>query len=46
VHVHDAYQQWNTGAQNMISGLEGMATFLGEVVREHQDLDSRLAGGF
>lgn len=42
----DAYQQWTSGAQDMISGLEGMATFLNDVMREHQDLDTRLAGGF
>lgn len=41
----ESYQQWSTGAQNMISGLEGMAGFLGDVVREYQDLDNRLAGG-
>ncbi|MEV0701961.1 WXG100 family type VII secretion target [Saccharopolyspora sp. NPDC050389] len=40
----ESYQQWTTGAQNMLSGLEGMAGFLGDVVREHQDLDTRLAG--
>ncbi|MGW5445341.1 WXG100 family type VII secretion target [Streptomyces asiaticus] len=41
----DSYQQWTTGTQNMIQGLEGMATFLGDVVRGHQELDQRLAGG-
>lgn len=41
----DSYQQWSTGAQNMIDGLEGMSTFLNDVVREYQDLDNRLAGG-
>jgi WXG100 family type VII secretion target len=41
----ESYQQWTTGAQNMLQGLEGMATFLGDVVRAHQELDARLAGG-
>ncbi|MCX5065611.1 WXG100 family type VII secretion target [Micromonospora lupini] len=41
----DSYQQWTTGAQNMIGGLEGMSSFLVGVVREHQELDARLAGG-
>ncbi|MFG1779622.1 WXG100 family type VII secretion target [Micromonospora sp. NPDC049051] len=41
----DSYQQWSTGAQNMIDGLEGMAAFLNDTIREYQDLDNRLAGG-
>lgn len=41
----DSYQQWTSGAQNMISGLEGMSTFLSNVVQQYQDLDNRLAGG-
>ncbi|MET8912509.1 WXG100 family type VII secretion target [Micromonospora sp. NPDC004551] len=41
----DSYQQWSTGAQNMIDGLEGMSTFLNEAVRQYQDLDNNLAGG-
>ncbi|MGK5629285.1 WXG100 family type VII secretion target [Streptomyces sp. URMC 123] len=41
----ESYQQWTTGTQNMIEGLEGMATYLRDVVREHQELDIRLAGG-
>ncbi|MFI8094023.1 WXG100 family type VII secretion target [Streptomyces sp. NPDC086080] len=41
----DSYQQWTTGATTMLQGLEGMAGFLNDVVREHQDLDLRLAGG-
>jgi WXG100 family type VII secretion target len=41
----ESYQQWTTGAQNMVEGLDGMATFLGDVVRGHQELDARLAGG-
>jgi len=42
---HEAYQQWTSGAQTMIQGLEGMAGFLGEVVSAHQELDGRLAQG-
>jgi uncharacterized protein YukE len=41
----DSYQQWTTGAQNMLTGLEGMGEFLNQVVREHQELDNKLAGG-
>ncbi|MFC4500194.1 MULTISPECIES: WXG100 family type VII secretion target [Streptomyces] len=41
----ESYQQWTTGAQNMIQGLEGMAGFLNNVVSGHQELDTRLAGG-
>jgi WXG100 family type VII secretion target len=41
----DSYQQWSTGAQNVIEGLDGMANFLTQVVQQHQDLDARLAGG-
>ncbi|MFF9090189.1 WXG100 family type VII secretion target [Streptomyces sp. NPDC014991] len=40
-----SYQQWTTGTHNMIQGLEGMAAFLNDVVRSHQELDARLAGG-
>ena len=42
---NDSYQQWSTGAQNMIDGLEGMSTYLGQVIQEYQELDNRLAGG-
>lgn len=41
----DSYHQWTTGAENMLQGLEGMSAYLGEVVRGHQELDARLAGG-
>ncbi|GAA3892845.1 hypothetical protein GCM10022243_67260 [Saccharothrix violaceirubra] len=41
----ESYQQWTSGAENMISGLEGMSGFLDDVAREYQDLDQRLAGG-
>ena len=33
------------GAQNVIAGLDGMSSYLNDVIREHQDLDSRLASG-
>jgi hypothetical protein len=29
----------------MLQGLEGMAAYLADVVRQHQELDARLAGG-
>ena len=38
----DSYQQWNTGATNMMEGLKGMETFLTQVVRQHGDLDTTL----
>ena len=41
----ESYTQWNTGAKNVVEGLEGMARYLSDVVREHQELDARLAGG-
>ncbi|MGW0432232.1 WXG100 family type VII secretion target [Micromonospora sp. NPDC003197] len=41
----ESYQQWSSGAQNMIDGLEGMAAFLNSAIQEYQDLDNRLAGG-
>jgi WXG100 family type VII secretion target len=41
----ESYQQWSSGAQNMLEGLEGMAGFLGEVVTRYQELDSSLAQG-
>jgi WXG100 family type VII secretion target len=42
---NESYQQWNSGATNVIEGLEGMSSYLNDVIREHQDLDSRLASG-
>jgi WXG100 family type VII secretion target len=41
----DSYQQWTTGARNMLEGLEGMAAFLDMVVSKHQELDADLASG-
>jgi WXG100 family type VII secretion target len=39
---HESYTQWNTGATNVINGLEGMSTFLQTVLAQHQQLDSQL----
>lgn len=37
-----SYQQWTTGARNVIGGLEGMTQFLRTAVSQHQSLDSQL----
>ena len=37
-----SYTQWNTGATNVIQGLEGMSTFLDQAIARHQQLDSEL----
>jgi WXG100 family type VII secretion target len=39
---HSSYQQWDTGAKNVIDGLGGMSAFLDQVVAKHQELDSTL----
>lgn len=38
-----SYEQWNTGARNVIAGLEGMSTFLKQAIQQHQQLDSQLS---
>jgi WXG100 family type VII secretion target len=38
-----SYEQWNTGAKNVIQGLEGMSGFLKQVIAQHQQLDSTLS---
>ncbi|RBY80898.1 type VII secretion protein [Geodermatophilus sp. TF02-6] len=38
-----SYAQWDTGAKNVIQGLEGMSSFLKTTVKEHRDLDDRLS---
>jgi WXG100 family type VII secretion target len=37
-----SYEQWNTGAKNVIGGLEGMNGFLKRAIQQHRDLDSQL----
>ena len=39
---HQSYQQWNTGATNVMAGLEGMSSFLKTVIEQHRQLDSQL----
>lgn len=39
---HASYQQWNSGAKNVVDGLSGMSSFLDQVVAKHQELDSTL----
>ena len=38
-----SYEQWNSGAKNVIQGLQGMSTFLDKAVAQHQQLDSELS---
>jgi WXG100 family type VII secretion target len=38
-----SYTQWNTGATNVLEGLEGMSTFLDQAIARHQQLDSELS---
>jgi len=44
----ESYVQWNTGAANVMRGLEGMSTFLNRAIEQHRQLDTTLsqnAGG-
>ncbi|MDQ2881219.1 MAG: WXG100 family type VII secretion target [Actinomycetota bacterium] len=38
----ESYTQWNTGANNVLGGLDGMSGFLKNVISQHQQLDSSL----
>ena len=38
-----SYEQWNSGAKNVIQGLEGMSGFLKQAIAQHQQLDSTLS---
>ena len=38
-----SYEQWNSGAKNVIAGLEGMSGFLQKAIAQHQQLDSELS---
>lgn len=40
---HASYEQWTTGARNMLEGLGGMSQYLDQVVAKHQELDSSLS---
>ena len=40
---HNSYEQWNTGARNVIAGLEGMSAFLKTAIAQHQQLDQQLS---
>jgi WXG100 family type VII secretion target len=37
-----SYMQWNTGASNVLQGLEGMSGFLKTAIQQHQQLDAQL----
>jgi WXG100 family type VII secretion target len=37
-----SYQQWNSGASNVLQGLEGMSSFLTQAIARHQQLDAEL----
>ena len=38
----ESYRQWDTGAKNVMAGLEGMSGFLEKAIAEHQQLDTKL----
>jgi len=38
-----SYEQWTTGAKNVMAGLEGMSAFLRKAIEQHQQLDGGLA---
>ena len=38
-----SYEQWNSGARNVIQGLQGMSSFLEKAIAQHQQLDSELS---
>lgn len=37
-----SYQQWNSGATNVLQGLDGMSQFLDQAIAQHQQLDAQL----
>ncbi|MGH8918608.1 MAG: WXG100 family type VII secretion target, partial [Actinomycetes bacterium] len=38
-----SYDQWNSGARNVVAGLEGMSSFLNTAIAQHQQLDQQLS---
>ncbi|MGQ0777445.1 MAG: WXG100 family type VII secretion target [Pseudonocardiales bacterium] len=38
-----SYEQWNSGAKNVIAGPEGMTGFLKNAISQHEQLDSQLS---
>jgi WXG100 family type VII secretion target len=38
-----SYEQWNSGARNVMAGLEGMTSFLKSAITQHQQLDQQLS---
>lgn len=38
-----SYEQWNSGAKNVVAGLEGMTSFLNNAIAQHQQLDQQLS---
>jgi WXG100 family type VII secretion target len=39
----DSYQEWTSGAKQMLDGLQNMASYLGEVAAKYQELDQDLS---
>jgi WXG100 family type VII secretion target len=39
------YDQWNTGAKQVMRGLEGMSRFLSTAITKHRELDESLSRG-
>jgi len=42
VKFQQSYEQWNSGATNVMGGLEGMTSFLRTAIERHRALDSEL----
>lgn len=43
--LQESYQEWTSGAQQMMQGLDGMAGFLNQAVGAFQDLGTQLSQG-
>lgn len=39
-----SYEEFDTGAKNMVAGLDGMAQYLNQAAATFRDVDSQLAG--
>ncbi|MFG1947539.1 WXG100 family type VII secretion target [Nonomuraea sp. NPDC048826] len=39
------YEQWNTGAKQVMQGLDGMSQFLKTAIAKHRELDASLSSG-
>jgi WXG100 family type VII secretion target len=39
----ESYRQWDSGAKNVINGLQGMNEFLSKAISQHEQLDQQLS---